>query len=412
VDWVANRTCEEASSPFVRLVRTWSTQIFFPAIIIAFTEGCTILPRLPAVPADSTQLATISSISGARYWPNIDTAPMEQSGNESVHREMSTLERPINQLPIAYYLAISGGGDSGAFGAGLLVGWTDSGTRPEFKVVTGISAGALIAPFAFLGPQYDSVLRTVSLSLDSGDLFHRRGWLHALTGDAFADNTPLARVVARYIDQPLMAAVAKEYAKGRLLLIGTTDLDANQTVVWNMGEIASSNDLRSLKLFRQVILASTSIPGVFPPVMIDVEVSGHRYQEMHVDGGVINQVFLFPMSLMQDLKLQRSFDTRERQVFLIRNSRIDPHWQPVARHSTEVALRALDALIEEQGINDIYRLQVTAQEHGEHLHIAYIEQSFSYPHAKAFAHDYMSHLFEYSYRLAVDGYPWHDKLPN
>jgi len=119
VDWVANRTCEEASSPLVRLVLTWSAPVFFPVIIIAFTGGCTILPRLPAVPADSTQLATISSISGARYWPNIDIGPMERSGNESVRREMLTLKRPINQLPIAHYLAISGGGDSGAFGAGL-----------------------------------------------------------------------------------------------------------------------------------------------------------------------------------------------------------------------------------------------------------------------------------------------------
>jgi predicted acylesterase/phospholipase RssA len=292
----------------------------------------------------------------------------------------------------------------------LLVGWTDSGTRPEFKVVTGISAGALIAPFAFLGPKYDSVLRTVSVSVGSGDLFHRRGWLRALTGDAFADDTPLARLIERYIDAPLLAAVAREYAKGRLLLIGTTNLDANQPVVWNMGEIAASNDPRSLKLFRQIILASTSIPGVFPPVMIDVEVSNHKYQEMHVDGGVINQVFLFPMSMMQNLSTQRSFSTRERQVYLIRNGRVDSKWQPVPRRTTEVALHALDDLIEEQGINDLYRLEVTAREHGEHLHIAYIADTFSYPHLKAFAQDYMSHLFEYSYQLGLHGYPWRDRL--
>ena len=404
-------TSEDASKWLARLARR-PGQFLLALGVIACAGGCATLPRLAGVPPDSTQLATIASITAARYWPNIDITPMLRTGNESVRREMLTLNRPEDQLPVASYLAISGGGDAGAFGAGLLVGWTDSGTRPEFKVVTGISAGALIAPFAFLGPRYDSVLRKVSESLDSRDFFHRRSWLHALTGDAFADNTPLAKLVARYVDQPLMAAVAREYAKGRLLLIGTTNLDANQPVVWNMGEIAASGDPRSLQLFRQVILASTSIPGVFPPVMIDVEIAGHRYQEMHVDGGVINQVFLFPMALMQDLKRQRSFDTRERQVFLIRNGRVDSHWQPVARHSTEVALRALDALLEEQGINDLYRLQITAQEHGEHLHIAYIEQAFSYPHSKPFSRDYMTHLFEYSYQLSTHGHPWHDKLPD
>ncbi len=174
----------------------------------------------------------------------------------------------------------------------------------------GASAGALVgpvqkyllsAPFAFLGPRYDEVLRNVCSPIGPRDVFHARSIVAALSGDAFADNSPLAAIIAKYVTAEVLASVAREYARGRLLLVGTTDLDARQPVVWNMGEIASSPDPRALELFRRVMLASTATPGIFPPVMIDVEVDGRQYQEMHVDGGVTTQVFLAPPHLVQEL---------------------------------------------------------------------------------------------------------------
>ena len=189
--------------------------------------------------------------------------------------------RPISTL--SNLLAISGGGDAGAFAAGLLAGWTAHGTRPEFRLVTGVSAGALIAPFAFLGSEYDEVIQTVSTSIGPKDVFDTRNPLTGLASDGMADSEPLSRLVAKYVTPEILSAVAAEYAKGRALYVGTTDLDSGRPVSWNMGAIAASEAPGALELFRKVLIAATSIPGAVSPVMIDVEIDGKHFQEMHVD---------------------------------------------------------------------------------------------------------------------------------
>ena len=308
-------------------------------------------------------------------------------------------------------MALSGGGDAGAFAAGILVGWTEFGTRPEFKIVTGVSAGALIAPFAFLGPRYDYVLRRAAGSLGPKDIFHWRNWLAAFSGEAIADDHPLTNLIDKYVTADLLSEIARQYAKGRVLLIGTTDLDARRSVVWNMGAIASSPNPQALGLFRKVLLASASIPGIFPPVMIDVELDGKRFQEMHVDGGAIRQLFLLPRVYFQGLKDQGRYVQRERHVFVIRNGRIDPLWAPTVRRSTNVARRALDALIDEQGISDVRHLYSAAQHDGADFNLAYIDEGFDYPHPKEFARDFMSHLFDYAYQQSRNGYSWRKTPP-
>ena len=386
-------------------------------LAFAFTvmlQGCQALPRRDAVPPRLTDRAVIPEAPGARYFPELNIAPMLRDGVASVERERVALAAegpPKSRLPPEYALALSGGGDAGAFAAGVLVGWTEYGGRPEFKVVTGVSAGALIAPFAFLGSRYDYVLRRAAGSIGPKDIFHLRSWLAILSGDAIADDHPLSILIDRYVTPDLLLQIAHEYAKGRVLLIGTTDLDARRSVVWNMGAIASSPNPRALELFRKVLLASASIPGLFPPVMIDVELDGKRFQEMHVDGGAIRQVFLLPRSFFQGLKNQGRYVKRERHVFVIRNGRIDPEWAPVARHSTSVARRALEALIDEQGISDIRHLYNAAQQDGEDFNLAYIDEEFDYPHRKEFSRDFMEHLFDYGYQLSRNGYPWHKNPP-
>jgi predicted acylesterase/phospholipase RssA len=316
------------------------------------------------------------------------------------------------RLPPADYLAISGGGDDGAFGAGLLVGWTARGDRPVFKVVTGISAGALVAPFAFLGSKYDYELSTVCSRIGSRDIFHRRGLLSLITSDGVADDKPLAALIDKYVTQEVLTAIAREYRKGRLLFIGTTDLDDRQTVIWDMGAIASSHDAGALALFRQVMLASTSIPGIFPPVMIDVEYAGKRYQEMHVDGGVMRQVFLLPPRFVHELTAKSRFSERERHMYVIRNGRIDPQWRSIVRRATTVAHHAIDALIERTAENDLYLVQMVALQDGDDFNVAYIDVDFDYPHKRLFASDYMQHLFNYAFRRAAASYTWRKSLPN
>ncbi len=200
-------------------------------------------------------------------------------------------------LPEANLLSVSGGGADGAYGAGLITGWTRSGTRPEFKLVTGISTGALTAPFAFLGSAWDAKLTAVYTEIKPADIFQKRGLTAAIWNDALSDSSPLWRLISRFADQEMLAAIAREYAKGRLLLIGTTDLDAGRPLFWNIGVIAASGQPQALELFRKILLASAAIPAFFPPVLFDVEVNGKHYQELHVDGGAIAQMFLYPPAI-------------------------------------------------------------------------------------------------------------------
>ncbi len=195
------------------------------------------------------------------------------------------------------YLAISGGGANGAFAAGLLVGWSDAGTRPEFTMVSGVSTGALAAPFAFLGPAYDERLRGVFTTYSTSDLVVRRNLLSILTGHSVFDTEPLEKVIARYVDQSMMETIAVEFRKGRRLWIATTNLDAGRPVIWNIGAIANSGAPGALELIHKVMLASASVPGAFPPVIIEVEANGNLYDEMHVDGGIISQIFVTPFNV-------------------------------------------------------------------------------------------------------------------
>ncbi len=198
------------------------------------------------------------------------------------------------QLDNANYLALSGGGADGAFGVGMLVGWTEAATRPEFDVVTGISTGAMIAPFAFLGSSYDRTLKEAYTTHEPWTIV-REGGLSTILGEAaLVDNSLLVGLIDQYVTPEVLSAVAREYRRGRRLYIGTTELDAQRPVVWDMGAIAIQGDANALRLFRKVLIASTSIPSVFPPVLFSVHRDGSTYDEMHVDGGVTREVFLFP----------------------------------------------------------------------------------------------------------------------
>jgi predicted acylesterase/phospholipase RssA len=316
------------------------------------------------------------------------------------------------QLPTAHYLAISGGSDNGAFGAGVIVGWTASGQRPEFLVVTGISAGALIAPFAFLGPDYDEQLREVFTSVAPPDILLLRRIPSALLfGEALADTTPLARLISRHVNGEILAAIAREYARGRLLLIGTVNLDVQRPVVWNIGAIAASGHPRALELFRGVLLASASIPGAFPPVLIDVEAEGRRYQEMHVDGGAATQVFLYPPSLDLALRARERGIEREQIAYVIRNDRLDPEWASTQRRLLAISRRSLATLVHFSGINDLVRIFITARRDGVRFRLAYIDPGFTVERAEPFDTAYMRALFDHAHALAREGYPWRPVPP-
>ncbi|HWL92980.1 MAG TPA: patatin-like phospholipase family protein [Phycisphaerae bacterium] len=347
-----------------------------------------------------------------RTWGAAVNPAFMQSLVQSVHREQEALAaaRQSGAMPRADYLAISGGGANGAFGAGLICGWTESGTRPVFKVVTGISTGALTAPFVFAGPEYDHVLREVYTKTTTEQILVPRGMLAAMSSDAMADTKPMWKTLSKYADQKLLDAIAAEHGKGRILMIGTTNLDARRAVLWNVGEIATSGNPKALEIVRRIMIASAAIPGAFPPVFFDVEADGEKYQEMHVDGGAMTQVFLYPPSLKLREAAAAAGVTRERRAYVIRNARLDPDWAEVDRRLMPIAVRAIDSLLHTQGIGDLYRIYTNAQRDGIDFNLAYIPANFKVVSKEPFDTVYMTKLFDVGFDLAKKGYPW-EKTP-
>ncbi len=401
--------------------------IVVPLLLGLGLAACASPERMPAVPDNLYTQASVPGLDGVRYFIDDDPTPFVEDAVQAYRREVAhhngrTAALETNpqhknaalaeSLPTARYLAISGGGDNGAFGAGLLVGWTARGDRPEFKVVTGVSTGALTAPFAFLGPDYDDELREVYTTISADDVLRRRPFLEIIFGDSAADNGPLWDTVARYADEEMMQRIAEEHDKGRLLLIATTNLDAQRPIVWNIGKIAKSGHPDALALFRSVLVASAAIPGAFPPVMIDVEADGQPYQEMHVDGGAITQVFIYPPSLnIEEIAEEyRVADTRERKIYLIRNARLDPEWADIERSIFTIAGRAISSLIQTQGVGDLYRIYLAAERDEIDYNLAHIPASFDAEREEEFDTVYMNKLFDVGYAMALDGYPW-EKYP-
>jgi predicted acylesterase/phospholipase RssA len=403
------------ATPTARLTALWRGRLLpiVAVLCVSMLVGCSTPVRLTAVPRDQEAAAVVDGMTGIRYWQKPDIALMEQDGIDAVKREQAILAAAgkTGPLPPANFLAISGGGEDGAFGAGLLIGWTAAGTRPEFKLVTGISTGALTAPFAFLGPKYDDQLKAVYTTITQKDVLEQRGFLAAIYNDALADNAPLRQLVAKYVTADMLKDIAAEDAKGRILAIGTTNLDARRPVVWNIGKIAASGNPKALDLVRDILVASAAIPGAFPPMMIDVEVNGKSYQEMHVDGGASAQVFAYPPVLnIKELSAKAGM-TRERHLFIIRNARLDPDWADTKRLTLTIAQRAISSLIQNQGVGDLYRIYATSQRDDVDFNLAFIPPTFNVPLTEPFDQHYMNELFKLGYELGRSGYQWQKSPP-
>jgi hypothetical protein len=364
------------------------------------------------VPADLTNRVTVLGIQNARFWADSQGSALAQEAERALEREKAAAGKTEGgHLLPAHFLTISGGSDDGAFGAGLICGWSDAGTMPTFKLVTGVSTGAMIAPFAFLGRSYMDGLRAVFTTIGPGNVLKKLGIQNAVFGEALADTAPLYGLITHYVNEQTLADVASEYNRGRLLLIGTASLDAQRPVIWNIGAIAASGRPGALELIRKVILASASIPGAFPPVMIDVEAEGQYYQEMNVDGGVVAQSFLYPADLGLRVDLASTELARERHAYIVRNSRLDPEWASVNRRFLTISGRAIATMIHYIGYNDILRIYATAKRDGVDYNLAYIEADFPRVKHEKFDPEYMKALFDSAYAKSRYGFPWRKAPP-
>ncbi len=382
----------------------------------AATAGCELPVRGLAVPSGQIDRVQVLGVPNERF-NIIDSAGLQAIDAEFLAAAARSRRRlglaSSAPLPRVDLLAISGGGESGAFGAGLLCGWTDAGTRPEFTLVTGVSTGALIAPFAFLGSAYDAALRSVFTELRLADVARSRGLIPAVFADGLADNAPLYRTISRYMNEEMLAAIARGHADGRLMLVGTTQLDAQLPVIWNIGAIAASGHPRALELTRRILLASAAVPGAYSPVMIDVTLDGEPREEMHVDGGAFAQAFLYPAALGEARRERRRSGARPLDVnaYIIRNARLDPEWAAVERRTLGIAERAITTMIAAGGYNDVTRIYTNTQRDGIGFHLAFIGSDFNMALPGPFDQRYMRALFDYGYQRARYGYSWATRPP-
>lgn len=395
------------ASPLRRRPRRLLASLAFVPCVVAI--ACSGPPERTPLPADLADRATVPGIPGARTWA--DEAP------PYVDRILTLpAEELKDRFPAVYgrrhsYLALSGGGPRGAFGAGLLVGWTERGTRPEFSFVTGVSTGALMAPFAFLGSDYDHVLEELYTTYSTEDLVEQRSWLGIAFGDAIADATRMREQLARLVDAEVMEAIAAEYRRGRGLQIVTTNLDAGRPVAWNVGWIAASGAPGALELIHDVIMASAAIPVAFPPVVFEVEADGQRYDELHVDGGVTSNVFLYPIGLDWDALSDRLRSEGRPDVYVIRNGYLKERWSSVDRSLVPIAGATVSVLLGAVASGDIYRIYLATQRDQLDYHLAYVPESFDHEELEPFDREFMQALFELGRSQGRAGYPWADAPP-
>jgi hypothetical protein len=338
-------------------------------------------PSRPDFTADDQAVAVIPGIPDARFW-----ADSEKDFLAIV---------PSTPGP---WLALSTGGGDGAFGAGLLNGWSESGKRPEFSVVTGVSTGALMAPFAFVGPSQDAGLRRAYTEYNAGDIFE-----DVKTPESLVDTWPLKRLIAKEVTPELLAKVAEAHRAGRRLIIATTNLDAQRGVVWNMGAIAAKGDEASLKLFRDVLAASTAIPGLFPPVMIEVEVNGRKTQEMHADGGLSAQLFVAPESMVNNSSTTR---IPASELYLIANNRLGPEFQTTERSLIFVLGHSIAVGVQSMLRMNIDRAYGAAKRDGIPFYLSYPALAADQQGKGAFDTEFMRGLFELGVARGRTGQPF------
>jgi predicted acylesterase/phospholipase RssA len=383
------------------------------ALCAGLAAGCATAPREPPLTIAQSRQVLVLGIPNARFQLG-DAQQFEAELRASAQREIDTRHRAGQDgpLPPAEFLAISGGGDQGAFGAGLLVGWTAHGDRPTFKAVTGVSTGALSAPFAFLGPEYDPQLKAIYTEITARSVFKPNGLLTALFGEAATNTAPLRATISRYLDATVLQRIAEEYRKGRLLLVMSTNLDAPTPCIWNIGAIAASGRPGAREMIIKILLASSAIPSLFPPVMFDFDVDGQRHQEMHVDGGVFAQTFLYPPAI-DFAATEKAAGTvgRQRDAYIIRNSTLLPEATRVERGTIPIARRTVSIIVGASGVNDMIRLYATSREDNVGYHLAYIDDDFTTPYKGPFDQTYMRTLFQYGFAQGLGGVEWKDKPP-
>ncbi|MCW2306081.1 patatin-like phospholipase family protein [Rhodobium gokarnense] len=376
----------------------------------ALLAGCASLPERTAVPENAVGIASVSGYAAddkIRYWADDRLSVSERAE----WRKLYVAAAQKRNRAIANYLVLSGGGGDGAFGAGFLTGWTEAGTRPEFDIVTGISIGALVAPYAFIGSSEDPELQGMFAGFDGYDFYAKENIQKVIVGEVQSDDNPLRRDVEKRVTDELLDAVAAEYARGRLLFVGTTNLDAQRTVMWNLGAIAASNRPDRRELFVDVLLAAASIPVVLPAVPITVKAGNASYVELHVDAGTQTEAFFAPPQVsMRDVDRALGRERRH-NLYIIRNDKLAPEYSAIENEPFDIARRSLSTLLKAHAVADLYRIYTIAQRDGVAYRMASIPAGTKTGTLGEFDPKRLKKLFVLGRDLARKGYAWKRKPP-
>ncbi len=386
-------------------LRAWFA--WLPAIALVL-GGCTsVTPRPSPVPEPLVGEATLPGFAGVRH--------IHGFREEDFIKDFQTAMRTARPGPAGVaILALSGGGPNGAFGAGALVGWSELGTRPEFQVVTGVSTGALAAPFAFLGAAYDDRLTRAYTTIHDSDLFVpqvKRGLFRLLRVDSLTSNKPMDHMLAELIDQPMLEAVGREYARGRRLYVCTHEMVSGRAVYWNLTAIAASGRPDALALFRKVLIASASLPIVFPPQYFEVDAGTGRHTEIHMDGGLSRQAFFHMNGARAGLAPRPDGTPMPLTAYIIRNGHVRPQYDPIKPRVVPIALRTIAALVSAEGVGDLYRIYSQAVEEQADFRLMLIPEEFSLKHHGMFDPDFMRRLYDLGRQNIKAAQPWSPRPP-
>ncbi len=358
--------------------------------------ACSSLPRTPYT-AQQASLAMVPGMGPVRAYADATAA------------EIATIaERPEGRRAGFSYLALSGGGGDGAYGAGVLNGWSASGTRPDFAIVSGVSTGALIAPFAFLGSGYDGYLTDFFTSGIAESLVQAPSITNVLFGSGLFGDGKLREIIGRYVTPDLLAAVAAEHAKGRRLYVVTTNLDQQRAVIWNMGAIAASGVPTAADLFRDVLTASASVPAVFPPQLVDVQAEGRSFQEMHVDGSVVIPVFTLPQGFLPRTRVGRG----KADIYVVINGPLEPDFDVTQNNTLAITGRSFTTASRARTRATLSATEAVSRRSGIGFNLTYIDKVEPTPSAgRGFDTAYMRGLYDAGFAKGKTGRFWQHSVP-
>jgi len=358
------------------MVRFYSVQIC--VVCLLFLSACAQTVKHQPLSAEAYKaLKVAEAVGNERWWGDVASPDLIQKTikyREIFKENAQSTQKEGKQVFSQSILVLSGGGANGAFGAGVLAGWTASGQRPAFDVVTGASTGALIAPFAFLGPDYDETIYQLYATATRDTIYKPKILSGLISGSALSDTTSLKKQIDKHITPALVEAIAQAHKKGRRLFIVTTHFDAMRPMFWDIGYIATHRKQDGVALIRQVMLASASVPVLFPPVPIQWEVNGQQFTELHVDGGMTRSVFAYPSQLNLKALDKQDKIKLDRQFYLIINGNSSLAYAPAPVDVLGIAERTINGLLQHQTHADIERIYHLAQRDNIAFNSAYMNQ--------------------------------------